>query len=84
MAHPTCARGITLSHNIDGPDAVRTTVAASAAAGGTVVKEPQAAAFGGFHGHVADPNGVVWEIAHNPGWSVEANGAVHLVPVAPA
>ncbi len=57
------------------------TVAAALASGGTVVKEPQQAAFGGYHAHVADPNGLVWEVAHNPGWHVEDDGSVHLTAV---
>ncbi|UKJ65076.1 hypothetical protein H1Q78_06930 [Cellulosimicrobium cellulans] len=28
--------------------------------------------------HVADPNGLVWEVAHNPAWSVRADGTVDL------
>jgi catechol 2,3-dioxygenase-like lactoylglutathione lyase family enzyme len=68
--------GVTLSHNVDSPDAVRQTVAAMAAAGGTVLKPPQPGAFGGiFHAHVRDPNGIIWEIAHNPGWSIGPDGA---------
>ena len=39
--------------------------------GGAVVKAPTESAFGGiYNAHVRDPNGVVWEIAHNPAWSV--------------
>jgi hypothetical protein len=25
---------------------------------------------------VQDPNGIIWEIAHNPGWQVAPDGAV--------
>ena len=33
--------------------------------------------FGGvFHGHAADTNGIVWEIAHNPAWRVDEDGTV--------
>ena len=48
-----------------------------------LVKPPQHAAFGGYHGHVADPNGVIWEIAHNPGWRVDPDGTVRLDADAP-
>ncbi|MCA1219068.1 VOC family protein [Streptomyces sp. 8L] len=72
--------GVTLAHNVGSADEVRAVVSRAAAAGATVLKEPQAAAFGGFHAHVADPNGVVWEIAHNPGWSVDQDGTVRLAP----
>ncbi|MBP0457874.1 VOC family protein [Streptomyces montanisoli] len=71
-------RGVTLSHNVEGPEAVRAAVERAVAAGGTVLKEPQEAAFGGYHAHVADPNGLVWEIAHNPAWSVQPDGTVRL------
>jgi catechol 2,3-dioxygenase-like lactoylglutathione lyase family enzyme len=71
--------GVTLSHNVASPDAVRTTVEAMAAAGATVLKQPQQGMFGGiFHAHIQDPNGIVWEIAHNPAWSVTETGDVVL------
>lgn len=54
-------------------------LSAMAAAGGTVLTGPRPGPFGGvFHAHVADPNGVVWEIAHNPGWRIDDDGTVHL------
>ncbi|SEE08339.1 VOC family protein [Ruania alba] len=71
--------GVTLAHNVGSEDAVRETVATMRAAGGEVITEPEPGAFGGiFHAHVVDPNGVIWEIAHNPGWSVDADGTVRL------
>ena len=72
--------GLTLSHNVDSPAAVDATVGRAVEAGGTLVKSPQTAAFGGYHGHFADPNGVVWEVCHNPGWRVDETGRVHLGP----
>jgi uncharacterized protein len=30
------------------------------------VKEPQPTEWGGYSGYVADPDGHLWEIAHNP------------------
>ena len=75
----TAAAGITLAHNVASREAVHATLAAFEAAGGTILKPAQEGAFGGvFHGHAADPNGVIWEIAHNPGWSIDANGAVRF------
>ena len=72
----TSITGLTLSYNVDGPEAVQRVVAEAVAAGGRLVKEPQQAAFGGYHGHVADPNGLIWEFCHNPGWRVDADGTV--------
>lgn len=73
------ASGVTLSHNVSTRDDVAATLSELEAAGGTIIKPAQEAAFGGiFHGHVADPNGVVWEIAHNPGWWIDDDGTVIL------
>lgn len=78
-ATPSSVSGVTLSHNVDSPGAVRRTVDAMAAAGATVLKEPQQGQFGGiFHSLVQDPNGVIWEIAHNPGWRITDDGDVEL------
>ncbi|MEU4313772.1 VOC family protein [Nocardia sp. NPDC024068] len=71
--------GLTLSHNVGDRDQVLSTVQAMVAAGGTILKTPRESEFGGiFNGHVADPNGVVWEIAHNPGWRIDPDGKVVL------
>jgi len=77
-AHTTTgASGITLAHNVGSREDVVSTVERLVAAGGAVLKSPQDGAFGGiFHAHVTDPNGVIWEIAHNPGWSVADDGTV--------
>jgi uncharacterized protein len=50
-------------------------------AGATVLKEPQAADFGGFHCYFADPSGFHWEVATNPGWRVGSDGRVSIVPI---
>lgn len=69
--------GVTLSHNVGSAAEVRAVVDAMTGAGGRVLKTPQPGAFGGiFHAHVQDPNGIIWEIAHNPGWQVAPDGAV--------
>ncbi|GGJ18223.1 VOC family protein [Paenarthrobacter histidinolovorans] len=69
--------GVTLSHNVGSPEEVSSTIEALVTAGATLVKPAQSGAFGGiFHGHVKDPNGIVWEIAHNPGWRIDHDGTV--------
>jgi len=71
--------GVTLSHNVQSAAAVIATIEKLTAAGATIVKPAQAGAFGGvFHGHVSDPNGIVWEIAYNPGWRIAQDGTVVL------
>ncbi|HZL02746.1 MAG TPA: VOC family protein [Cellulomonas sp.] len=51
------------------------------AAGGTLVQPGQTRAWGGFSGHFADPDGYRWEVAHNAGLVVWADGTVTLGPV---
>lgn len=71
--------GVTVAHNVDSPDAVSALADAMANAGGIVLKAPQPGQFGGvFHAHVQDPNGLIWEIAHNPGWRIAPDGTVSL------
>ncbi|WP_416881386.1 VOC family protein [Marivita sp.] len=35
-------------------------------ADGTVLKAPQEVFWGGYHGYFSDPEGHIWEVAHNP------------------
>jgi hypothetical protein len=42
-----------------------------------VLKEPQPGDFGGIF-HVRDPNGIIWEITHNPTWHISEDGTVSL------
>jgi catechol 2,3-dioxygenase-like lactoylglutathione lyase family enzyme len=71
---------ISIAHNVGSDDAVVAIVDQARAAGATVLKEPAMSFFGGFQGYFADPSGFVWEIAHNPGMSVDADGTVHIGP----
>ena len=36
------------------------------------------AEWGGTTGAFADPEGYVWEVAHNPGWNLSEDGTVHI------
>jgi uncharacterized protein len=67
-----------LACNVDTPDQVDAAVRDWTAAGGTVVKAAQPAAFGGRHAYLADPDGFLWEVAHNPGLVVADDGTVSL------
>lgn len=75
-------QGFTLARNVGSEAAVDALVARAAAAGATVVKSPQGAAFGGYHAYLEDPAGLRWEICFNPGWRVDADGTVHLQEIA--
>jgi uncharacterized protein len=64
---PTTLSGFTLSHNVQSREEVDRVMSQAAAAGASILKPAQKADFGGYHGHFSDPNGTVWEVAHNPG-----------------
>ncbi len=72
------APGIELAHNVRSPDEVDRLLAAAAAAGATIVRPGTRAEWGGYTGAFADPDGYVWEIAHNPDWVLAADGSVRL------
>lgn len=70
--------GVTLAQNVGSPEEVDAILLEAAAAGATIVKPAQHAEWGGYHGHFADPNGLIWEIAHNPGLHFDADGSVRF------
>ncbi|WP_367281791.1 VOC family protein [Ilumatobacter sp.] len=59
-------RAVTLALNCDSPAEVDAVFDEWVAAGATAVKEPQPVFWGGYSSYVADPDGHLWEIAHNP------------------
>ena len=71
-------RAITFAHNVASRDAVKAAFAIVRAAGGTIVKEPVEAHWGGYSGYFADPDGNLWEIAHNPFVELADHGTMLL------
>lgn len=72
--------GVTLAYNTRTRDEVDTVVAEARAAGGTIRREPGETFWGGYSGVLSDPDGHPWEVAYNPGWSIDEHGAVSLRP----
>jgi uncharacterized protein len=70
--------GITLAHNVGSREEVDRIVGAAASAGAEVTKEPTETFYGGYAGFFRDPDGHVWEVAHNPGFTLGADGALTL------
>ena len=68
--------GVALAHNVRSPDEVREVVEAARAAGARVTREPAPTSYGGFAGVFADPDGHLWEVAHNPGFALGEDGSV--------
>jgi catechol 2,3-dioxygenase-like lactoylglutathione lyase family enzyme len=44
----------------------------------TILKAPQNTFWGGYSGYFADPDGHAWEIAHNPSWTIGADGRISM------
>ena len=72
------APGIELAHNVRSPQEVDAVLAEAERAGGTIRRAPALLDWGGTSGAFADPDGYVWEVAHNPGWTVNPDGTVRL------
>lgn len=58
--------GIALSHNVDSDVEVDAVIDHAVAAGATLIKPGQKVFWGGYSGYFADPDGYLWEVAHNP------------------
>lgn len=69
---------MTLAQNFADRAGVDAAFAAALAAGATGLKAPEAVFWGGYSGYWADPDGHVWEVAHNPFWSLKADGSLRL------
>ncbi len=72
------APGIELAHNVRSPEQVAAVLEEAQRAGGTITRPARRADWGGTSGAFSDPDGYVWEIAHNPGWTLDDNGAVTI------
>jgi catechol 2,3-dioxygenase-like lactoylglutathione lyase family enzyme len=72
------APGIELAYNVRSPAEVDAVLAEAVQAGATIVRAAARADWGGTTGAFADPDGYVWEVAHNPGWTLDPDGAIHI------
>ena len=70
--------GITLAYNTRTRGEIDAVLAQAARAGARILKPAQDTFWGGYSGYFADPDGHAWEVAWNPGWTVEADGSVSL------
>lgn len=68
--------GIALAHNMATKEEVQPLIDAAVAAGGTELRPASAPPWGGLRGYFADPDGHAWEVAWNPGMTIDAHGRV--------
>jgi predicted lactoylglutathione lyase len=67
-------RGVTLAMNLATVAEVDEVFAEWVAAGATPMVEPHTAFWGGHSSYVADPDGHLWELAHNPYAKIDDDG----------
>ena len=70
--------GIALAHNVREREQVDQVLSEAERAGARILKPPQDVFWGGYSGYFADPDGHVWEVAWNPGFTITEDGATLL------
>ncbi len=73
---PSSFTGVSLAHNCESEDRVDAVMAFAEAAGAKVVKQPEKVFWGGYSGYFSDPDGHLWEIAHNPFFPLDEDGRI--------
>ena len=68
--------GIALAQNVRSAAEVDEVMAQARAAGATVTKPAATTFYGGYAGYFTDPDGFSWEIAHNPGFTLNDDGTL--------
>ena len=71
-------RGVACAINLASESEVDDVLRQVEAAGGQITKRAVHADWGGYSAYFSDPDGNAWEVAHNPGFAFDANGAVIL------
>ncbi len=71
-------RGTALAHNVRTREEVDAVLADAAAAGATITRAGADTFYGGYAGYFADPDGHLWEIGWNPGFTLTEDGSLVL------
>src|ERR1700749_1116952 len=70
--------GVALAQNVRSREEVDAIVATAEAAGATITKPAAETFYGGYAAYFADLDGHMWEIAHNPGFTLKDDGSLVL------
>jgi len=73
--------GIVLAHNVRSEAEVDELLADVVDAGGSVTRPAARTFYGGYAGCFRDPDGHVWEVAHNPGFPLAEDGSLTIPPL---
>lgn len=66
--------GVALAHNVQTTAEVDEVLAVAQRSGATITRPARETFYGGYAGCFTDPDGHVWEIAHNPGFTLGPEG----------
>ena len=70
--------GITLAHNVPSRQEVDDVIELARRNGASITREPAETFYGGYAGVFRDLDGHAWEVAHNPGFPLLADGSISL------
>jgi uncharacterized protein len=70
--------GVTLAYNVRSAEEVDAAIEDARGAGARIGREPAETFWGGYSGVFVDPDGHPWEVAHNPGWTLNDDGSVTI------
>jgi uncharacterized protein len=70
--------GVSLACNAESEAEVDRFFAHALSVGGKEVKKPEKVLWGGYSGYFADPDGHLWEVAHNPFFPFDEKGRMTL------
>ena len=70
--------GVTLAQNVRSREEVDEVLAQAADAGALLLRPAAETFYGGYAGFFRDPDGHVWEVAHNPGFALAEDGSLTL------
>jgi uncharacterized protein len=71
-------RGVSLAWNVESQVEVDAVLKQAVSAGAKLVKAAEQVFWGGYSGYFADPDGHLWEVAHNPFVTLNAQGQLIL------
>lgn len=75
---PPAFRASSLAWNCESKADVDAVMTLALKAGGTELEPAKTADWGGYHGHFADPDGNIWEVAYNPQFPLSPDGKAIL------
>src|SRR5207249_3981902 len=70
--------GVAFAHNVRTAAEVDEIIAAAERAGARITCPPRQTFYDGYAGYFADPDGHLWEVAHNPGFTLNTDGTLTL------